>query len=153
MKPWKQARGTGRCWSGSEALPSEPLPRFHQAEVEQLARVPFEGHGIVPAEAMDIEGRTGVRLERLGGAEGTDSGGQVVVPFAAIGVHFLVIEGEIRAQHEVGLGLKQGNAVDLAPGFGDVFLIAPAQPAKEIELAFLGVVMIVGIGAGERVVA
>src|SRR6056297_398440 len=114
---------------------SEPLSRLHQPQIEQLPGVPFERDRVVPVEALDIEGRAGVALERLGGAERHDGGREVVVPRAGIGVVFFVRKGVIVAQAQALFGAEQRDTVDLAPGGGGVFLVAPAQPAEEIERA------------------
>src|SRR5690554_835995 len=113
--------------------------------------MPLERRRVVPAEGVDIEGRSRIGLERLGGAERTDRRRQVVMPWAGVGVVFLIVEGVIGAQFQPRFGAEQGDAVDLAARSGDMFLVTPAQPAEEIQLPLARVVVPGGIVAGQRV--
>ena len=96
--------------------------------------MPFKRRGVVPFEALDLEGGAGVALQRLGSAKGTDRSGEIVVPGAGVGIVFLFVERVIGAQLQPFPGAEQGDAVDLAAGVGDVFLVPPADAAEEIQL-------------------
>jgi len=102
--------------------------------------MPFKGGGVVPFEGFDIERAAGVLFQGFGGAERTHGGGDVMVPGAGIGIIFLVIKSVIGADAQAGLGAEERNAVDLAAGGGYVLFKAPAQTAKEIQLALFGMV-------------
>ena len=75
------------------------------------------------------------------------------MPWAGIGIVFFVVEGVIGPQLQPRHGAEQRDAVDLAPGFGDMFLEPPAQAAKEIQLPFAGMVVIGRVWPAQRVVA
>ena len=114
--------------------------------------MPFERRGVVPAERVDIESRSGIALERLGRAKRNDRRRQVVVPGTGEGIVLLVRECVIGPQPYLLGCPKNRDPVDAAALFGDMFFVPPAQAAEEIKLPFLGMVVVVRIRAGQRVI-
>ncbi len=132
---------------------SKPLPRLHQTQIHQLPGMPLERLGVVPLECGDVIAAAGIALQRLGRAERADRRRDVVMPFAGVGVVFLVVERVVAAQLQPRFGAKQRNTVDLAAVRRHMFLEPPAQPTKEIKLPFLGVPLPGRILARQRVIA
>ena len=75
------------------------------------------------------------------------------MPRAGIGVVFLFLERVVVTQFQPRSGFEQRDTINFAAARGNVFLITPAQPAKEIQLPLLGVVVVGRIRAGQCVIA